>query len=413
MNTVLFRPRSLVLLVAVILFALAVPRGARSMDSTSNPQEVIKTLRMIKAGYEASNTEKNVLMKGKIFYVQRAEEGKTIPENYRDDPDWLDFMYARKGERWRYEQQFSIDPGVQLTRLCDSEYRYWADERVGRDIETLEIAPNTDRAASAYAGLMTRFYVLDWHTSGYENVPVAMDTMIDLIGSEKKEEDRTTIEVIKKEGVFEISRSNGMYCEMTVRIDPNQGFNMTSSNTLVKWRGGLTSVTSKEVKFEQVKPGFWLPRNAEIHGNDSGVVLESKLVIDEYSAGDFEFDERLFSRESIKLAPNARIVDRNFTPPLEYHVGAPLQALDQPALDKMIQSPPTQVVDKLSGTGGSTPPDSAEDQPVADTADAASPAGTVGTQGWTVVVCVFVFAVLGMCVYLLSKRYRFRQERTK
>ena len=105
----------------------------------------------------------------------------------------------------------------------------------------------------------------------------------------------------------------------------------------------------------------------------------------------------------------------NFTPPLEYHVGAPppRQALDQPALDEMIQSPATEVVEKLSGTPGSTRPDSGQEQPVADTGDAASPADTVRTQRWPVVVCVLVFAVLGMCVYLLSKRYGFRQERTK
>ena len=278
------------------------------MDSTSNPREVVKTLRMIKAGYEASNTEKNFLMKGRIYYVQRAEEGKTIPENERDDPDWLDFTYVRKGDRWRYEQQFSIDLTVQLTRLCDSDYLYRADERVGQDVETLVIAPNTDRAASAYAGLMARFYGFDFHQSGYENVPVAMDTMIDLIESEKKEEDHTTIEVTKEAGVFEISRSNGVWCEMTVRIDPDQGFNMTSSNTLVKYPGAVTAVSLTKMKFEQVKRGFWLPRNAKIRGNDGGTVFESRLVIDEYFAGDFEFDERLFTRESIKLAPNARIV---------------------------------------------------------------------------------------------------------
>jgi hypothetical protein len=409
----------MVLLVAVILFALAIPRGAKSMDSISNPQEVVKMLRMIKAGYEASNTEKNVLMKGKVFYVQRAEEGKTIPENKRDDPDWLDFTYARKGDRWRYEQQFSIDLTVQLTRLCDSDYTYKADGRPGQDIHTLVIAPNTDQRASGYAGLMARFYVLDFHESGYENVPIAMDTMINLIESEKKEEDRTTIEVIKKAGVFEISRSNGKWCEMTVRIDPDQGFHMTSANTLQKYPGALTAVSLIEVKFEQVKPGFWLPRNAERRGNDRGTVFESTLVIDEYSVGDFEFDERLFTRESIKLAPNARIVDKNFKPQLVYHVGAPLQALDQLALDEMIQSPATKVVDKLSETPGSTRPDSDEDphvhvgQSVTDTGGATSPADTVRTQVWPVVVCVFVFAVLGMCVYLLSRRYGFRQERTK
>ena len=308
MNHVLFQPRSMVLLVAVVLLALVIPRGPKSMDSTSNPREVVKTLRMIKAGYEASNTEKNFLMRGKIYYVQRAEEGKTIPETKRDDPDWLDFTYARKGDRWRYEQQSSIDLTVQLTRLCDSDYLYRADERVGQDIESLVIAPNTDRGASAYAGLMGRFYLLDFHKNGYENVPVAMNTMINLIESEKKEEDRTTIEVIKKAGVFEISRSNRIWCGMTVRIDPDQGFNMTSSNLLVKYPGALTAVSLIEVKFEQVKPGFWLPRNAEIRGNDRGTVFESTLVIDEYFVGDFEFDERLFTRESIKLAPNARIV---------------------------------------------------------------------------------------------------------
>ena|GEM_PF-2676187 len=414
MNNVLFRPRSMLLLVAAILSALAIPRGARSMDSTSNPQEVIKTLRMIKAGYQASNTEKNVLMKGKIYHVQRAEEGKTIPEKNRDDPDWADFMYARKGDRWRYEQQFSLDLTVRLTRLCDSEYTYKADGRPGQDITTFVIAPNTARIASAFADSMTRFYVLDWHLSGYENVPIAIDTMIDLIESGKKDEHPKTIEVIKKAGVFEISRSNAQWCEMTVRIDPNQGFNMTSSNTLQKFPGAFTDVSLTEVKFEQVKPGFWLPRNAEIRGNDCGVVFEYTLLIDEYSVGDFEFDERLFTKESIRLAPNARIVDKNFTPWLEYHLGAPLQALDQPALDKMIQSPPTQVLDKLSGKGGSTRPDSGEDQHVADTADAAPPVGAVGTQRLAVVVvCVFIFAVLGICVYFLSKRYKFRQERTK
>jgi hypothetical protein len=315
MNHVLFHSRSMILLAAVSFFSLAVPGRAKLMDSTSNPREVVKTLRMIKAGYEASNTEKNVLMKGKIYYVQRAEEGKTIHETSRDDPDWLDFTYARKGDRWRYEQQFSRDLTVQLTRLCDSDYIYRADGRVGQDINTLVVAPNTDRVASAYAGFMARFYLLDAHSSGYENVPAAMDTMINLVESEKKEEDGKRIEVIEKAGVFEISRSNGKWCEMTVRIDPNQGFHMTSSNLLQNWQGGLTSVTSTEVKFEQVKPGFWLPRNAEIHGNDSGIVLESKLVIDEYSVGDFEFDERLFTKESIKLAPNARIDDMTFTPP--------------------------------------------------------------------------------------------------
>jgi len=417
MNKVLFHPRSMVLLVAVILFVLAIPGGAKVVDSTSNTREVVKMLRMIKAGYEASNTEKNVLMKGKIYYVQRAEEDKTIPERKRDDPDWLDFTYARKGDRWRYEQQFSIDPTGQLTRLCDSDYTYKADGRPGQDIHTLVVTPNTARVASAYADFMARFYVLDFHESGYENVPIAMDTMINLIQSEKKEEDRTTIEVIKKAGVFEISRSNGKWCEMTVRIDPAQGFHMTSANTLVKYPGGLTAVSSIEVKFEQVKPGFWLPRNAERRGNDRGTVFESRLVIDEYFVGDFEFDERLFTRESIKLAPNARIVDKNFKPRLVYHVNAPLQALDQLAFDEMIQSPATEVVDKLSGTPGATRPDSdsGEDQPVADIGDATSPADTVRTQGWPVVVCVFVFAfaVLGMCVYLLSKRYGFRQERTK
>ena len=302
MNKALFCHRSMVLLAAVILFALAIPRRAKSMDSISNPQEVIKTLRMIKAGYEASNTEKNILMKGKIYYVQRAEEGKTIPEEKRDDPDWLDFTYARKGDRWRYEQQFSIDLTVQLTRLCDSDYIYRADERVGEKIETLAIAPNTDRVASAYADLMGRFYVLDWHEHGYENVPIAMDTMIDLIESEKTEEDPTKIDVIKREDVFEISRSNGEWCEMTVRIDPAQGFHMTSSNTLQKYPGALTAVSSTEVKFEQVKPGFWMPRKAELRGNDRGTVFESTLVIDEYFVGDFEFDERLFTRESLKLA---------------------------------------------------------------------------------------------------------------
>ena len=308
MNQVFFHPRSIVLLVAVVLLVFAIPRGAKLMDSTSNPRDVVKTLRMIKAGHEASNTETNVLLKGKIYYVQRAEEGKTIPEAKRDDPDWLAFRYARKGDRWRYEQQFSIDLTVQLTRLCDSDYLYRADERVGQDVETLEIAPNTDRATSAYTGLMARFYVLDFHESGYENVPIAMDTMINLIESQKDEEGHTTIDVVRKAGVFEISRSNDEWCEMTVRIDPAQGFNMTSANTLVKYPGALTAVSLTEVKFEQVKPGCWLPAKAEIHGNDMGTVFESTLVIDEYSVGDFEFDERLFTRESIKLAPNARIV---------------------------------------------------------------------------------------------------------
>ena len=184
---------------------------------------------------------------------------------------------------------------------------------------------------------------------------------------------------------------------------------MTSSKTLVKYPGALTDVSSTEVNFEQVKPGFWMPRNAEMRGNDCGTVYESTLVIDEYFAGDFEFDERLFTRESIKLAPNALIVDKNFTPRHVYHVGAPHQALDQLALDEMIQCPATEVDDKLSGTPCSTRPDLGEDQPVADTGDATSPADTVRTQGWSVVVCVFVFAVLGMCIYLLSKRYGFRQ----
>jgi hypothetical protein len=181
----------------------------------------------------------------------------------------------------------------------------------------------------------------------------------------------------------------------------------------VKYPSALTAVSLTEVKFEQVKPGFWLPRNAEIRGNDRGTVFESTLVIDEYFVGDFEFDDRLFTRESIKLAPNARIVDKNFKPWLEYQVGAPFESFDQLALDDIIQSPVTEVVGKPSEIPAATHPDSSEDQPVADTGGAMSPADTVRTQVWPVVICAFVFAMMGMCVYLLSRRYGFRHEGTK
>jgi len=258
---------------------------------TPEQEQALRILKTIKDGYERCNPPRDHLIRGRIFYVQRAPEGGTIAEEYRDDPDWLHFQYVQKGDCWRYEEQDSRKPSRMLIRLCDGLDCFRSDDK--------SRAPNTNADRMSLLLDYGRFFCLFWGENwNFYNVSVAMDTLSKMIQSTDPQAPEYRFDVKKENGLYRVAwDSKGG--EVTVFIDPGQGFNMVRQENTIFWKRGWSTTSSMTVKFKEVKPGFWLPRWGELRSIDPDCIMECVLVAEDVRVDEFDYDSALFTPASI------------------------------------------------------------------------------------------------------------------
>ena len=296
--------------------------------------ETASGLVMLKKAYLANNHDSDLFLEGRVFYTQHAPEGKETPAESRDDPDWLTFRFLKKGSKWRYEQQFSLDPRKKLTRINDGTLFFASDHA-----NQLNIYPNEESLRSQLLNVYGRFLVVDFGKSDrFYDLPSTIDTLGLYLANPEKKEDGFNVELQRDRDVFVLKWGYSPDLRNEVHIDSSKGYNFVKS--FYTRRDGLGNVATSEtvVDYREIEPGVWVPVSGRLAGiSNSGIEFEAKLEVASASAKDFAWSPSDFCLPPGVPAIGAEVVDYSFDPPLKFRKGE--GALTDDILSKFLDKP--------------------------------------------------------------------------
>jgi hypothetical protein len=319
-----------VVMSAAILLILGQLVRATVFDQKQKDQ-LIEILEYIADGYE-SNVQNKLTLKiaGRIYREQRAQEGKTIPDNYVVKPIWLNYEYIQKGEKRLYWEDRLMMPGHKHYALDDNKILLTYATNVVR------IYPMKNEEAS---WIHRTHYYGDFYNlsgaSGFETVGLAMKSLIDEIKNGIYDQNDCNISVeASEDGLFTIKNRYGTDTYKWV-IDSRKGFNLVGRHIL---RPSEKFYVEKhcEYEYQQLSCGAWILTNAKMDIIENGVVLKTQLETEQLEQ-DVEISDALFEKKNL-VPPNIYTVDYTYSPPLEYNRGGRTTS-DQLILDQLINTP--------------------------------------------------------------------------
>jgi len=314
-----------ILIIQVLQLFFAASAAALNGDSASQDQ-IIETLEYIAHGYEINaRSVGQVYIQGRIFHEQKAQEGRQIAENRIFAPKWINFEYIKKDGKRRYEQD----------RLDMSNERYYALDNNKKLLtfatNIVKIYPLRDEESRwvKLTNLYGRF-VRPYNVEGYENVGLAMRTLIEDIRSGKFDQKDWDISInVNEEDLFTIRLKRNIITE-EFTIDSHKGFNLVKLKYFEPsekfWRD-----YNSQYDYTQLETGGWALTKGLLKGIENGVVYERRLETTDIQA-DFEVSDEIFESESLNIPANIYTVDYHFSPPLELHKGSSLNTKDIDAL---------------------------------------------------------------------------------
>lgn len=320
-------PKRIIIIQVCLLFFAA---SATASNEGSVPQDkIIETLEYIAHGYETNaRSVRQVRTKGRIFHEQKAQEGRQIAENRIFAPRWLNFEYIKKDGKRRYEQD----------RLNMSNERLYALDNNKRLLtfatNIVRIYPLRDEESRwvHLTGLYGRF-VRPGNVTGYENVGLAMRTLIGDIRAGKYEGKDWNISInVNEEDLFTIRLQRNIAAE-EYTIDSHKGFNLVKLKYFEPsekfWRD-----KNGQYDYTQLETGGWTLTKGLIKGISNGVIFEKRLETTDIQE-DFEASDEIFESESLNIPAGIYTVDHHFSPPLELNRGKSLNTED---IDSLLES---------------------------------------------------------------------------
>ncbi|NIT59610.1 MAG: hypothetical protein GWN00_26345 [Aliifodinibius sp.] len=318
--------RILIIQVCLLFFAAS----ATALNEGSVPQDkIIETLEYLAHGYETNaRSVRQVYVKGRIFHEQKAQEGRQVSESRIFAPRWLNFDYIKKDGKRRYEQD----------RLNMSNERQYALDNNKRLLtfatNIVRIYPLRDEE-SRWVQLTGQYgrFVQPYNVNGYENVGLAMRTLIEDIRAGKYEGKDWNISInVNEEDLFTIHLKRSISTE-EYTIDSHKGFNLVKLKYFVPsekfWRD-----KNGQYDYTQLETGGWTLTKGLIKGISNGVIFERRLETTDIQE-DFEASDEIFESESLNIPADIYTVDHHFSPPLELNKGRSLNTED---IDSLLES---------------------------------------------------------------------------
>lgn len=309
----MLKPKSILITFGSLFFFIGyVFSSSNNFDSQD---KVIATLEYIAHGYEANNHNvAHLQIQGKLFLVQRAQQGREIPEEKIFAPRWVEFEYIIKGGKRRYEQNLLAMPK-------------WRAYALDNNKRLLTFVPN---AVHIYPlqdeeSIWTRsidpyscFLQLS-HYKGCENVGLAMQTYIEQIqkGEFNQENQKISVDV-NEAGLFKIC-IKGEASTREYVIDSNKGFNLIKIKELRPFEK-YWHEESGEYEYTELPTGQWIITKGIIKGLEDGIEYEKRLETSDINV-DFEPPDEIFESESLHIPVDIYTVDHCFSPPLILNKG--------------------------------------------------------------------------------------------
>jgi hypothetical protein len=306
------RTARLVCVVHAILLSFALTASGRHVDLTCR-DELIATLESIARGYEANASKTGpVRVRGRIFNVQQAQEGRQIPPNKVFAPQWMSFDYIQKDNKRRYEQDRLLSPGERVYALDNNEkLALYATP------STLRIFPLADEEYrwSLLADLYHSFVILEGAV-GKENVGRAMHSLVGKLQEGRFEVEGRTLSVdASQDGLLTITEGAKTSFTQFV-IDSRRGFNLVARKyKYLRSSGQLWRDFEGAYEYSQLANGAWvLAKGRYKYSVDDGTVGEGRLEVTDIQT-QFEAPDEIFELDSLHVPPDVPVIDHSYSPP--------------------------------------------------------------------------------------------------
>lgn len=364
-------------------------------------KEVISTLDYIAHGYETYSANANhLLIRGRIFHTQRAQEGRSIPENNIFSPKWVNFEHVWKNGKRRYEQESLTMPGQKFYVLDNNE------RLLSFATNTVRVWPLTKEESNwvNLTDIYGDFFRLSG-IKGFGNVGMAMRTLIEKVKQgvyDQTEQGRIQVTAVE-DGLFTIYIKRGIDVrEFT--IDSHKGFNLVK----LKYRSPFEKNWLEEdrrCEYTQLANGYYALTNAEITGLADGVVYEQRLETTK-TLTDYEVPDEYFEKESLNIPADIHWVDYSFSPPIELNKGGPPPVIDN--IEELIESDITKTeVAKVDNKGEITKkPHQAYVEHEARNSKKSVEAPIAASEGkwsWFVIVFALIVTIGGTVSFLIYR----------
>ena len=314
---------SSVCLLFFTLSALAADEPSAQLD------QVIETLRYIASGYETNADALGTLkLQGRIFHVQKAQEGRKIPDHRIMAPAWAGFEYIRKDGKRRYEEDMTNMPGKRAYALDNNKKMLIFAANVVRVYPLREEEARWAQITEPYNAFLRMSTAV-----GRENISRSAATLIEQIqaGEFARKDWNISVEA-DDAGLFKL-RIKRKSTEEEYTIDGHKGFNLVESKFYYpseKFRREETG----QYEYTKLAGGQWVLKNAQVKGVEDGVVYERRLETAAIKT-DFDAPDEIFEARSLNIPADIYTIDYSFSPPLELDRGA---TPDIDMLDTLIDS---------------------------------------------------------------------------
>ena len=301
--------------VSLMILLLHASQVLASLDAKNQREEVIQTLEYIANGYENSVPRDVPLhLQGRIFFEQRAQEGKEIPENNRFAPKWLQFDYLEQAGKRRYEQDRHEMPGQRYYVLDNNQRVTSYATNVVRIYPIKNKESTWVQKTNLYGDFLqsSRF-------PGEETLSLVMKNLAAAVKAGHFDAgDRDLVVDVNEGGLISV---RARYDKDTCRwaVDPRKGFGMVAYE---EHRPSEEFYVDKhqECEYERLSSGAWVLAKAKIFAISNGVIVDKRLETTEIKEG-VKVPDSLFELESLKVPPDIYTVDYSFSPPLTIRKG--------------------------------------------------------------------------------------------
>ena len=328
--------------------------------------QVVAVLERIKAGYVAASAPlENVRTRGRFSRVikpWKPADGEQT-EQSMPTPDWHPFFLVERGSKRRYELEYRILGAVPSTGkvnvVMNQDGIFKLDERQ-------MFILNLKRSKSDWSDIAVGPYseTLAYDGRRYGPIDVVCDALIETArgrGDTDWTKSHWTLRCREEKGQILVEQLHyGELPEGRLRhtfsfaVDPKRGFRTTRFNR--RWGGpgqNLDYEERREVQIDEILPGVFFQRRGRHFVRNLGKAPEkeatagwalAQFVVDDIAVGDFDYDDKNFSVESLPIPKGADVEDRRVDPPLHLKFGeAPLneqilQAAQRSRIDVPVSS---------------------------------------------------------------------------
>jgi len=318
----------LIVFVAVFVWVVQLTAGGVIEDK----QGLLAGLEMLSQAHEAANAGvTHYAYEGRVFTEQRSPSPEVeLPPEKRIEPVWEDFCLVGAGQKRRYEKVnrengnlsvYAIDDGEKITNLGG-----FTIVRIFSRDPAQDHWNELTRDYNRYTSMMPWWGNLEGGVQG-------LATLINE-GHFDAEEAAVTLER-DADGMFVLHGKVGGD-ECTCWIDPEKGFNIVKAHGRRDYaKKDFHSDLWQEAAFARNEDGYWYLESGRVWGEENGVLLERRLVVEKAQFGEeVQVPEGFFDPKSLERKPDIYTVDYRFSPPLE--VGGP--ATDPIDIDALVDA---------------------------------------------------------------------------